>query len=209
MLMMQCNIFALTRDCPLPRMPLLRRTIHVTPANRKATNMINIAEQVNDMNNHALLAATRLSKLSLDSAERLLALQIGFAKSALGDATRNAKTSAGTQDVQQLLALRTKAAEEAMAQWMEYSRGLYEIASEAQSELSKLAEERLANLQGAITEAVDQAAKSAPAGSDVAVAAMKSSLAAVTSAFDAFNKAARNAASFADAGTKAASGKGR
>jgi phasin family protein len=166
--------------------------------------MVNLAEQMNELNNTTVLSAARLSKLSLDSAERLLALQLSFAKSALGDATRSARAAAGTQDVQQLLALRTKAAETAMSQWLEYSRSLYEVASDAQAELSKLAEERLAELQRTITESVEQAAKSAPAGSDVAVAAMKSSLAAATTAFDTFTKAARHAASFTDAGVKAA-----
>ena len=97
-----------------------------------------------------------------------------------------------------------KAAETAMTQWLEYSRGLYEVASDAQAELSKLAEERLAELQRTVTDTVEQAARSAPAGSDVAVAAMKSSLAAATAAFDSFTKAARHAASFTDAGVKAA-----
>jgi phasin family protein len=166
--------------------------------------MVNLAEQMNELNSTAVLSAARLSKLSLDSAERLLALQLGFAKTALGDATRSARAATGTQDVQQLLAIRTKAAETAMTQWLEYSRGLYEVASDAQAELSKLAEERLAELQRTITESVDQAAKSAPAGSDVAVAAMKNSLAAATAAFDSFSKAARHAASFTDAGVKAA-----
>ncbi len=166
--------------------------------------MVNLTEQMTELNNTAVISAARLSKMSLDNAERLLALQLGFAKAALGDATRTARAAAGTKDVQQLLALRTQAAETAMTQWLEYSRGLYEVASETQSELSKLAEERLADLQRTITDTVDQAAKSAPAGSDVAVAAMKSSLAAATSAFDSFTKAARHAASFTDASVKAA-----
>jgi phasin family protein len=190
-------------------MQLLRRTIPALPS-RDPTTMVNLAEQMNELNNTAVLSAARFSKLSLDSAERLLALQLGFAKSALGDATRTARAATGTQDAQQLLALRTKAAETAMSQWLEYSRGLYEVASDAQAELSKLAEERLADLQRSITDTVDQAAKSAPAGSDVAVAAMKSSLAAATAAFDTFTKAARHAASFTDAGVKAATApKGR
>jgi len=166
--------------------------------------MGDLAEQLNEFNSNAVLAAARLSKLSLDSTERLLALQMSFAKSALGDATRNARAAAGTQDAQQLLALRAKAAEEAMSQWLEYSRGLYEVASEAQAELTRLAEERMAALQRTVTDSVEQATRSAPAGSDVAVAAMKSSLAAATAAFDSFTKAARHAASFTDAGVKAA-----
>ncbi|MGE0357919.1 MAG: phasin family protein [Burkholderiales bacterium] len=174
--------------------------------------MVNLAEQMNELNANAVLSAARLSKLSLDGAERLIALQLSFAKSALGDATRSARSAAGTQDPQQLLALRAKAAETAMGQWLEYSRGLYEVASETQAELAKLAEERLAGLQRSLNDSVDQAARNAPAGSDVAVAAMKSSLAAATAAFDTFTKAARHAASFTDAGVKAAAaprGKGR
>jgi phasin family protein len=147
--------------------------------------------------------------VSLDSAERLIALQLGFAKSALAEATRSARAAAGTHDVQELLALRTKAAEAAMSKWMEYSRSLYEVASETQAELSKLAEERLADLQRTVTETVEQAARSAPAGSDVAVAAMKSSLATATAAFDSFSKAARHAASFTDASAQASPRKGR
>ncbi|HUL94945.1 MAG TPA: phasin family protein, partial [Usitatibacter sp.] len=78
-----------------------------------------------------------------------------------------------------------------------------------QSELGRLAEERVATFQQAITETVDQASKSAPAGSDVAVAALKSSLAATSAAFDSFNKAAKRAASLADAGLRAAPAKPR
>jgi len=86
---------------------------------------------------------------------------------------------------------------------MGYSRSLYEVASDAQSELSKLAEERMATYQQSVVEAVDQATKAAPAGSDVAVAAMKSTMAATTAAFDTFNRAARQAVSYADASVKA------
>ena len=64
--------------------------------------------------------------------------------------------------------------------------------------------------QQAVTESVDQAAKAAPAGGDVAVAAIKSQLAAATAAFDSFAKAARHVASFTDAGVRAAgNGKSR
>ena len=62
----------------------------------------------------------------------------------------------------------------------------------------------LVDLQKAVAETVDLATRNAPAGSDVAVAALKSSMAAATNAFDSFTKAARNAASFTDAGVKAA-----
>jgi hypothetical protein len=85
---------------------------------------------------------------------------------------------------------------------MGYSRSLYEVASEAQSELGKLAEENMSTFQQSVAESVDQAAKSAPAGGDMVAAAFKSSLAATTAAFDTFNKAARNVASYGDASVR-------
>jgi phasin family protein len=171
--------------------------------------MAYLPETLNELNSTAMQAAARLSKVSLNSAERVIALQMSFAKAALGDVTRSARAAATTQDVQELLALRTKAAETALTQWMGYSRGLYEVASDAQAELAKIAEERVAEMQRTLTESVDEAAKSAPAGSDFAVAAMKSSLAAATAAFDTVTKAARHAASYTDASVKAAAPKGR
>jgi phasin family protein len=149
-------------------------------------------------------SATKLTKISMDSAERVIALQLDFAKASLEQATRSAKALAGAKDVQELLAMRTKSTESAVERLMGYSRSLYEISSEAQSQFSKLAEERMSSFQQAVSESVEQAAKSAPAGSDVAVAAMKSSLAATTAAFDSFNKAAKHLASYTDAGVHAA-----
>ena len=105
--------------------------------------------------------------------------------------------------MQELLSVRTRIAENALENLMGYSRSLYEIASEAQGEYARLAEERMARFQQAVTEGVDQAARSAPAGSDVAVAAIKSQLAATTAAFDTFTKAAKSFASYADAGVTA------
>ena len=57
---------------------------------------------------------------------------------------------------------------------------------------------------GAVIEAVDQASKTAPGTGDVAMAAVKSTMAATTAAFDTLNKAARQVASYADAGVKVA-----
>jgi len=148
-------------------------------------------------------AATRLTRISLDSAERAINIQLEYAKGALKQATLTAQAVSQVKDVPQLIALRTRIAENAVENMMGYSRSLYEVASDAQTELSKLAEERLASYQQTVVEAVDQATKAAPAGSDVAVAAMKSTMAATTAAFDTFNRAARQVASYADAGVKA------
>ena len=113
------------------------------------------------------------------------------------------------KDVNELVTLRTRIAENTLENMLGYSRSLYEVASEAQAEYSRLAEERMSAFQQVVAAGVDQAAKAAPGGSDVAVAAMKSQLAAATAAFDTFTKAARNLASFTDASIKTAASKPR
>lgn len=152
----------------------------------------------------AIEAASKAARISMDSAERTLAVQLEYAKGAISQATINARAVSQVKDVQELLALRSKITENTLENLLGYSRSLYEVASEAQAEYSRLAEERLARFQQAVAESVDQAAKVAPAGGDVAVAAIKSQLAATTAAFDSFSKAAKHVTSFADAGVKAA-----
>jgi phasin family protein len=152
----------------------------------------------------SLEAAARFTRISLDSAERTLAIQLEYAKGAVTQATLTVRAVSQAQDVEQLLKVRSRLAENAVENFVGYSRSLYEVASDAPSELSKLAEERLSTYQNAVIEAVDQVSRSAPGAGDVAVAAVKSGMAAATTAFDSFNRAARQVASYADAGVKVA-----
>ena len=67
----------------------------------------------------------------------------------------------------------------------------YDILSESQADLTKIVEARMAEVNNTIVTTLDQAEKNAPAGSDVAVSAMKSAVAATNQAFDAFAKAGK------------------
>jgi phasin family protein len=165
------------------------------------------ANPLAELSQAAIDSAARLARISFDSAERAMAVQLEYAKGALVQATENVRAVSQAKDVTELASLRNRIAENTLENVMGYSRSLYEVASEAQSEYSRLAEERMARFQQAVSESVEQAARSAPGGGDVAAAAIKSSLAATTAAFDSFNKAAKHVASFTDAGVKAARSK--
>jgi phasin family protein len=164
--------------------------------------MATVANPLSGITAATMDAATRLTRISMDSAERTIAVQLEYAKGAIKQATLNAKAVSGAKDVQDLLSLRSRIAENALENMMGYSRSLYEVGAEVQSQLSKLAEDRMSAFQKAVTESVEQAAKAAPAGGDVAVAAMRSSLAATTAAFDSFSKAAKQVASYTDASVR-------
>ena len=106
--------------------------------------------------------------------------------------------------MQDLLALRTKLAEAQVQHAMGYSRHLYEIATEAQAGYSALAEEVFAAYTKGMASWVDKASKSAPAGSESAINAFKSTIAATTAAFDQFQKAGKQVVSMADANVRRA-----
>jgi adenine-specific DNA methylase len=81
---------------------------------------------------------------------------------------------------------------------------MYEIATQAQNEVSKLIEGQMTELNKNVASALDKAAKSAPAGSDVTIAAVKSAIAAANSAYDSMSKVAKQAAEIAEANVAAA-----
>jgi hypothetical protein len=68
--------------------------------------------------------------------------------------------------------------------------------------VGKVVEAQVAELQKNVLAAVDTALKSAPAGSENAVALVKSSVAAASNAFDSVQKAAKQAAEAAEANFK-------
>ncbi len=166
---------------------------------------LNIAsEQFGDFSKSAVDAAMKFASVSFDSAERMFALNLEAAKTGLDVTAKNAKSLAAVKDVQELNTVRTKGAETGLEFMLGYSRAFYELSTAAQAQFGALSEERFASVQKAVAENLDKVAKSAPAGSDVAIAAMKSSVAASTAAFDSVSKAAKQFTAFADNAVKAA-----
>lgn len=166
--------------------------------------MTTAQQQFADFTTEQVELGLRFARISLDSTERFVKLQLEAAKSALEENAKNAKAIAGVKDVQDALALRQKISESALDGSVAYSRNLYEISSQAQSELSHLFEERSTAFNKNVVSGLDRFVKSAPAGADVAVAAVKSTVQATAAAVDSLTKAAKQVTDFADASMKAA-----
>jgi phasin family protein len=184
-----------------PKSSLNRFSIHQL---HQEYTMTTVNEQFSDLNKSTVDTAVKFARVSVDSAEQLFALNMAATESSLDDAAKNMLAMATVKDVQELNALRAKLAESSLEHAMGYSRTVYQLATNAQAMYSSLVEERVASFQDSLVDGLDKVAKSAPAGSDIAVAAMKSNLAAATAAMDSFTKAAKQVASYADAGVKAA-----
>lgn len=161
-------------------------------------------EQFAASNKAAVDSLLSVANTALASAERIAALNLNTARSALEDGVSNAKALLGAKDVQEAIAIQTTLAQPGVEKAVAYSRSVYEISAQAQEELSKLVETQYAEFQKQVAELLEKATKAAPAGSDVAVAAVKSAIAAASSAFDNLNKAAKQVAEITEANVAAA-----
>ena len=144
-------------------------------------------------------AAIGIARLNFATLEKLAALNFGTAKAAFEDGTSYARALASVTDVQELVNLNARAGQPALEKTIAYSRSVYEIASQANGEIGRLVEQRAGELNRTVASVIDRLAKDAPAGSDVAVAAVKSTFAAANSAYDSFTKAARQATEMVEA----------
>lgn len=167
--------------------------------------MYNAGEQFAELNKVNVEQVTKYAAVALQNAEKIFQANLELSKYVLAQGVESAQEAAAVKDVQEYIALRTKYAESNVQASLGYSRNLYEIASETQAQYTALAEEAFANYTKGIASWVDKAGENAPAGSDVAVNAFKSTVAATTAAFDQIQKATRQVVDLADASVRAAS----
>lgn len=140
-----------------------------------------------------------LTATSLEATEKLVALNLDVAKAALADASAQAQTVLSAKDVQSLFALQAELLQPSPEKASAYGRKLYDIVAGVQAEMSKVAEVGAADAQKKLAALVESAAKSAPAGSEQAVAMAKAAFAAANDAFGNAQKAAKQAAEVAEA----------
>jgi phasin family protein len=166
--------------------------------------MLTTPEQLAAANKANVEAMLTLANTAFASAERFAALNLNTARAVLEDSVNNAKTLLGAKDLQEVISLQATLAQPSVEKAVAYSRSVYEISAQTQEEFSKLVEAQFAEVNKNVASSLDKAAKSAPAGSDVAVAAVKSAIAAANSAYDTMSKAAKQVAEIAEANVAAA-----
>ena len=153
--------------------------------------MFTTPEQFAAANKATVDSLLSLANTALASAERIAALNLNTARSVMEDSVSGAKALMGAKDVQEALSIQASLAQPNVEKAVAYSRSVYEISAQTQEELSKMVEAQFGDFQKTVAGLLEKAAKSAPAGSDVAVAAVQSAIAAANSAFDNMRKAAQ------------------
>ena len=140
-----------------------------------------------------------LTTKAFEGVEKLVELNLQATKAALAESQAHASAMLSVKDAQELIALQAGLFQPLAEKAAAYSRHLYDIASGTGTEFSKAFEGKVAEGQAQFAALVDNAAKNAPAGSETAVAMMKSAVAAANNAFESVQKAVKQASDVAEA----------
>lgn len=165
--------------------------------------MANPQEQLAAWQKAALESTLTFTQASIASAEQMLKLNLETARNSLEQAGKNTRELLSISDPQELGQLRANIAQTNMQQTASYAQNVYEIVSQTQALLTKLAEEQFSRLNKEAATGAEQLSKGAP-GADVAAATVKSTLAATNAMMDNLNRATKQFAEMSEASIKAA-----
>ena len=140
-----------------------------------------------------------LTQKAFEGVEKLVELNVQATKAALSETANSTQALLSVKDAQELLTLQASLMQPLAEKTVAYSRHLYDIASGTGAEFSKAAEAQAADAQKKFMSVVDNAAKNAPAGSETAVAVMKSAVSAANNAMESVQKAVKQATEMAEA----------
>ncbi|HQN46443.1 MAG: phasin family protein [Rhodocyclales bacterium] len=166
--------------------------------------MTKLPAQFAEANKASVEAMLTIANTVFASAERLAALNLNTARTLLEDSVANTKALLSAKDIQELASMQATLAQPSVEKAVAYSRSVYEIATQTQSELAKVSEAQASEMKSSLNNMLEQALKNAPAGSDVAVSAVKSAIAAANSAYENLTKAAKQMTEMAEDNVAAA-----
>lgn len=161
--------------------------------------MTAVSEQFSTLGKAQLDAALRFAAVAAESAEKLVDLQLKSARSAFSEGAKNAKALAEVKDITELPAWTSANFQPGLDRAAAYGRSLFDLASGVQSEISVLLEEQVAEFNKQVTAALDAAVKSAPAGSEAVIPALKSVLGTANSVYESFARAGKQLTAMTEA----------
>lgn len=166
--------------------------------------MIATPDQVSTAQRQVYDSMVTFTNSALEFAEKMAQLHLSFAKECTDASAEQGKKMMSVKDVQELLQTQTNSFQPHFERMINYSKNLMEISTEAQEEMTKSIESQMTEMNRVVVDALDRAAKNGPAGSEAAVAAVKSVLSASGAAYDSMNKAAKKVAEIAAANINSA-----
>lgn len=147
---------------------------------------------------------TNLTSKVFESVEKVVDLNLNVAKASLEDSSIAAKQLLGSKDPQEFFSLSAAQAQPAAAKAIAYGRHLAGIATNAQAEFTRAAEEQFVETGRKVTELVEDVSKNAPAGTENVVAIVKSAINNANAGYEQFSKTTKQAVEVMEANMNSA-----
>lgn len=174
----------------------------------KEKSMFNIPEQFSNVaraNVEAQVSLmTNLYSKAFESLEKVVDLNLNVGKASIEDYSAAARQLLSAKDPQEFFSLTAAQAQPTAAKAIAYSRHLAGIATNAQAEIARAAEEQILETGRKVTAMVDDASKNAPAGSENVIAIMKSAIGNANAGYEQFSKSTKQAVEVMEANMNAA-----
>lgn len=141
-----------------------------------------------------LAVLSAFTSKAIESVEKMVELNLTVAKTSFEESNVAAKRLISAKDAQEFFSLTASHAQPNAEKALAYARRLASITSNAQAEFAKAAEAHVSETNRKIVAFVEEVSKNAPAGSENAVALLKSAISSANSGYEQINKSAKQAA---------------
>ncbi|HEU0202943.1 MAG TPA: phasin family protein [Burkholderiaceae bacterium] len=171
--------------------------------------MVKTPEDLAKLQSETLQASSAAAQKTLEGFKKLTDLNLQAAKASLEESSEQIRALLAAKDVKTLTELITSYAQPSPEKYTSYAKAVYSIARETNSDLANLIQEQIDKGNKQFAAAVEQLAKSAPAGSEGAVNFIRQALASANQTYEQLNKATKQFVSMGEATLDAAAGKKR
>lgn len=168
------------------------------PEQFSAASKANIEAQL------ALLST--LTSKTFESVEKIVDLNLNVVKVSLEESNAAAKQFLSAKDAQEWMTVAAAQTQPNAEKVLAYGRHLASIASGVQTELNKATEAQIAETSRKVLELVEEVSKNAPAGSENAVALLKSAIGNANAGYEQLTKTTKQAVETLEANLNTAAG---
>jgi phasin family protein len=161
-------------------------------------------EQIATETQKAIDTAMELVTTSIHSVEKLTHIQLETSRQIMEETSKAIKELASVTDPKEMFSRVNAMATQAVEKNLASARDVYDIVSEVQSKINKVAEESVQNLQQAALTSVDGLAQYNPSGAKAATDSLKTWIDSANQALSAMNKVAAQVTEFTNSNINAA-----
>ncbi|HYD96664.1 MAG TPA: phasin family protein [Noviherbaspirillum sp.] len=136
---------------------------------------------------------TALTNKAFEGVEKVVDLNLNLAKASLEESNAAAKQFLAAKDAQEWLSLAAAQAQPNAEKALAYGRHLAGIASGVQAEFTKAAEAQISETSRKVLELIEEISKNAPAGSENAVAMLKTAIGNANAGYEQLTKTTKQA----------------